>query len=69
MTVPRVLLAVLLVGAAAAAAILLNLLLLGSASAQNEPVGKLTPRAKLPAAPQWTIRPADGRTEHDRADD
>jgi hypothetical protein len=65
MTVPRFVLAVLVVGAAAATAILLNLLLLGNASAQNDPVGKLTPRAKLPAAPQWTIRPVNGRTEQD----
>ena len=69
MSVPRVLLAALGIGAAAAAAILLNLLLLGNAAAQNDPVGKLTPRANLPAAPQWTIRPAHGRVEHDGADD
>lgn len=64
MTVPRVLLVVLVVGAAATAAVLLNLLLLGNASAQNDPVGKLTPRASLPAAPQWTIRPSGDRVEH-----
>jgi hypothetical protein len=69
MTVPRVLLLVLGVGAAATAAILLNLLLLGNAAAQNEPVGKLTPRANLPAAPQWTIRPADGRVGDGGSDD
>jgi hypothetical protein len=69
MSLPRVLLAALGIGAAAAAAILLNLLLLGNAAAQNDPVGKLTPRANLPAAPQWTIRPTTGHVEHDRADD
>jgi hypothetical protein len=69
MSIPRILLAVAGIGAAAAAAILLNLLLLGNAAAQNEPVGRLTPRANLPAAPQWTIRPAHGQVEHDGADD
>lgn len=69
MSAPRVLLAVLVVGAAATAAILLNLLLLGTAAAQNDPVGKLTPRANLPAAPQWTIRPQRGPIEHDGSDD
>jgi hypothetical protein len=65
----RVLLAMLAVAAAVTAAVVLNLVLLGSASAQNDPVGKLTLRAKLPPAPQWTIRPATGRGEGDRADD
>jgi hypothetical protein len=69
MSVPRVLLGVLGVGAAVTSAILLNLLLLGSAAAQNDPVGRLTPRANLPAAPQWTIRPSHGPIEHDGADD
>ena len=70
MSLPRVLLAVLGACAAAVAAILLNLLLLGSAAAQNDPVGKLTPRANLPAAP-----PVDDpaivhdHVEHDGADD
>jgi hypothetical protein len=69
MSISRVLLAVVGIGAAAAAAILLNLLLLGNAAAQNDPVGRLTPRANLPAAPQWTIRPAHGHVEHDGSDD
>ena len=69
MSVPRVLLAVFGACAAAAAAILLNLLLLGNAAAQNDPVGRLTPLANLPAAPQWTIRPAHGHIEHEGADD
>jgi hypothetical protein len=69
MSITRVLLAVTGLAAVAAAAVLLNLLLLGNASAQNDPVGRLTPRANLPAAPAWTIRPTDGRVEQDRADD
>jgi hypothetical protein len=63
------LLGALLVAAAAAAAVLLNLLLLGRASASNDPVGRLTPRANLPAAPQWTIRPTTGPVEDNGADD
>jgi hypothetical protein len=69
MSIPRLLLVVLGVGAAATAAIVLNLLLLGNAAAQNDPVGRLTPRANLPAAPQWTILPAHGHVEHDGSDD
>jgi hypothetical protein len=69
MSISRVLLAVAGIGAVAAAAIVLNLVLLGNVAAQNDPVGKLTPRANLPAAPQWTIRPAHGRVEHDGSDD
>jgi hypothetical protein len=63
------LLAVLLVAAAAAAAVVLNVVLLGSASAGNDPVGRLTPRAHLPAAPQWTVRPTTGRPHDEGADD
>jgi hypothetical protein len=71
MSVSKVLLVVLGVGAAATAAIFLNLLLLGNAAAQNDPVGKLTPRANLPAAPSWTVRPepAKGHDGRDGADD
>ena len=71
MTAPRILVVAVGFCAAAAAAILLNLLLLGSASARNDPVGKLTPRANLPAAPAWTVRPEPkhGDHEHDHADD
>jgi hypothetical protein len=69
MSIPRIVLVVTGLVAVAAAAVLLNLLLLGNASAQNDPVGRLTPRANLPAAPAWTIRPADGRVERDGADD
>jgi len=60
---------VLLAAAAAAAAVALNVLLLGSASAGNDPVGKLSPRAHLPAAPHWTVRPTTGRPRDDGADD
>lgn len=71
MSVSKVLLVVLAVGAAATAAIVLNLLLLGNAAAQNDPVGKLSPRANLPAAPSWTVRPepAQGHDAHDGSDD
>jgi hypothetical protein len=62
-------LVVLLVAAAAAAAIAANVLLLGSASASNDPVGRLSPRAHLPAAPHWTVRPTTGRPNDDGADD
>jgi len=69
------LLAVLLVAAAAAAAVALNLLLLGTASAQNDPVGKLSPATNLPAAtglpdaPPWTIRPTTGPVHDEGSDD
>lgn len=63
------LLVVLLVVAAAAAATVANILLLGSASASNDPVGRLSPRAHLPAAPHWTIRPTTGRPHDEGADD
>jgi hypothetical protein len=65
----RMLLAVLVIAAAAAAAIALNLVLLGHASAQNDPVGRLSPRASLPAAPAWTIRPRIQERERDGNDD
>jgi hypothetical protein len=60
---------VLLAAAAAAAAVALNVVLLGSASAGSDPVGKLTPRAHLPAAPHWTVRPTTGRPRDGGADD
>jgi hypothetical protein len=69
--------AVLLVATAAAVAVALNVLLLGKASAGNDPVGKLSPSAKLPAAatttlpaaPGWTVRPTTGHPNDDGADD
>jgi len=54
---------------AAAGAIVANLLLLGSAAANDAPVGRLSPRAHLPAAPHWTVRPTTGRPHDDHADD
>jgi hypothetical protein len=66
---PSLLLGVLLVAAAAVAAIALNVLLLGRASAQNDPVGRLSPGKPVPAAPHWTVRPTTGRVEDRGADD
>jgi hypothetical protein len=63
------LLILLAVAAAAAAAIVANILLLGSAAASNDPVGRLSPRAHLPAAPAGTVRPMTGRPRDVRADD
>jgi hypothetical protein len=63
------LLIAMVVAAAAAAAILANLLLLGSAAADNSPVGRLSPRTHLPAAPHWTVRPTTGRPHDEHADD
>ena len=67
---------VVLIAAAAAGAIAVNLILLGNASAQNAPVGKLNPAGKLVTtthlapAPSWTIRPTTGREhENDGRDD
>jgi hypothetical protein len=65
----RAILLVVALGAAAAVAIAVNLLLLGRASAQNDPVGTLSPKAQLPAAPAWTVRPTTHEREHDGADD
>jgi hypothetical protein len=63
------LLIALVVVAAAAGAILANVLLLGSAAADNSPVGRLSPRAHLPAAPHWTVRSTTGRPHDGGADD
>lgn len=60
---------VLVVAAAAAAAIVANVLLLGSAAASNDPVGSLSPRTHLPAAPHGTVRPITGRPHGEHADD
>jgi len=57
------------VAAAAVGAILANLLLLGSAAADNTPVGQLSPRAHLPAAPHWAVRPTTGQPHDEHADD
>ena len=63
------LLVVVVVAAAAAAAIVANIVLLGSAAASNDPVGRLSPRAHLPAAPHWTVRPTTGHPNDEGADD
>jgi hypothetical protein len=63
------LLVVVVVAAAAAAAIVANVLLLGNAAASNDPVGRLSPRTHLPAAPHWTVRPTRGRPHDEGADD
>jgi hypothetical protein len=57
------------VAAAVAAAVLLNLSLLGNGSAQSDPVGRLSPKAQLPAAPPGVVRPRTGPVEHDAEDD
>jgi hypothetical protein len=67
--VKRKLLAAVVVAAAAAAAIVANILLLGSAAAGNAPVGRLSPRTHLPAAPHWTVRPTTGKPHDEHADD
>ena len=65
----RKLLVVLVAAAAVAAAIAANVVLLGRASAGNDPVGRLSPRAHLPAAPHGTVRPTSGRPHDEHADD
>lgn len=64
----RTLLVAAVAAVAAAAAIAANVLLLG-ATASNDPVGQLSPRVHLPAAPQWTVRPVDGHARDGHADD
>lgn len=55
--------------AAIAAAVLLNLVLLDGASSHSDPVGRLSPKAQLPAAPPGVVRPQTGPVEHDGHDD
>ena len=59
----------LLVAVAAAAAVAGNVVLLGAAAANNDPVGRLSPRAHLPPAPHWIVRPTTGRPRDEHADD
>jgi hypothetical protein len=56
---------------AAAAAVLLNVLLLGRATGANDPVGKLRPLVSIPTTtvPDWTLRPAHGKSENEGDDD
>jgi hypothetical protein len=63
------LLIAIVVAAAAVGATAANILLLGSAAADNAPVGRLSPRAHLPAAPHGTVRPTTGRPHDEHADD
>jgi hypothetical protein len=67
--VTRLLSAFLLIGTAAAAVIIANLALLGYASKSHDPVGKLNPRAPLPAAPSSVVRPQRGQLEDKESDD
>jgi hypothetical protein len=67
--VTKLALVVVLIAACAAAAIVANLALLGYASASNDPVGKLSPRTHLPAAPAQVLRPQNGPLENEGADD
>jgi hypothetical protein len=67
--VNRLLVVLALVVVAAAGAIAANLALLDYASRTGDPVGKLTPRANLPAAPARVLRPVTGTVEHDSGDD
>ena len=65
----KLLILLVVTAAAAAAAIAANILLLGNAAASNDPVGRLSPRTHLPAAPHWTVRPTKGRPHDEGADD
>jgi hypothetical protein len=65
----RLLLVVALIAAAATGAIFANLALLNYASGTTARVGKLTPRANLPAAPADVIRPRTGPVTHGESDD
>ena len=66
----RVPLLLLVLAAAAAVAVLANFALLGTAGSGSDPVGKLSPRARLPAPPADVIRPHIGPVEQgNEADD
>jgi hypothetical protein len=67
--VKRLLAVLALVAVAAAGAIAANLALLGYAARANDPVGKLTPRAHLPAAPARVVRPQTGTIDDHGSDD
>jgi hypothetical protein len=53
----------------ATGAIFANLALLDYGTGTNERVGRLTPRAHLPAAPADVIRPRTGTVAHEQSDD
>ena len=61
--------AFLLIAVAAGAAIAANLALLAYAGANNDPVGKLTPHASLPAVPAQVLRPVNTPPDNEGADD
>jgi hypothetical protein len=67
--VRRALSLLVVLGAAALVAVLVNVVLLMSTASGNDPVGKLSPRAGLPAPPPRVIRPYTGTVEHDDSDD
>jgi hypothetical protein len=67
--VNRLLVVLALVAVAAAGAIAANLALLNYATQSGDPVGKLSPRASIPAAPAHVLRPVTGTVEHDGHDD
>jgi hypothetical protein len=55
--------------AAVAAVVLLNLLLLDRATPTSDRIGRLSPKAQLPAAPPGVVRPQTGTIEDDEHDD
>jgi hypothetical protein len=65
----RMLVVVAVIAAAATGAIFANLALLDYAAAPTEPVGRLTPRANLPAAPADVVRPRTGTLDRRESDD
>jgi hypothetical protein len=67
--VTRLLAIAALVLVAAAGALAANLALLNYAAAADDPIGKLSPRANLPAAPADVVRPRTGPIGRDRNDD
>jgi hypothetical protein len=67
--VNRLLVVLALVVVAAAGAIAANLALLNYAMPAGDRLGRLTPRANLPAAPARIVRPVTGTIEHDGGDD
>jgi hypothetical protein len=58
-----------LIAAAAAVAIAANLALLRYGASSNDPVGKLRPVARFPAAPADVVRPTTGPLEREHSDD
>lgn len=65
----RFLLALAFIAAAATAAIFANLALLDYGAGTTNRVGRLTPRANLPAAPADVLRPRTGPVTRTEGDD